>query len=84
MDQQSKKELPKKEFYDQLDEDNKVYEASNELHDMETRSSLTDHEHYLDVQPGNVAECQCGWGIYLDAEDEIREGKLYRNGTLII
>ena len=88
MDQRSsqaeRKELPKKEFYEKLDEESKEYEAVKELHDMDKRQSVTDHSHEFSVYPGNQAYCECGWGIYLDKDDTIKEGHLYRSGTLII
>jgi hypothetical protein len=84
MEQELKKELPKKEFYEKLDEESKDYEAEKELHDMDKRANLLDHVHEFTLQTGNRAYCNCGWGIYLDTKDEIRNGKLYRDGTLII
>ena len=74
----------KEEFYKQLDEEQAEYKAEKEVHDMGTRKSLTDHEHDFRLVSGNRGECNCGWGIYLDAKDTIREGKLYREDTLII
>lgn len=79
-----RKDLPQKEFYEKLDEESRDYEAEKELHDMDKRENLIDHSHEFTLQAGNTAYCNCGWGLYLDGEDEIREGHLYRNGTLII
>lgn len=78
------KELPKPEFYKHLDTEVKEYEANKEIHNMEEVPSKTDHPHDFKLVSGNRAECQCGWGIYLFADDEINEGKLFNKGTLII
>ena len=78
------KPVSKEEFFKQLDEEQAEYKAEKEIHDMEARKSLTDHEHDFRLLSGNRGECNCGWGIYLDAKDTIREGKLYREDTLII
>jgi hypothetical protein len=84
MEEKSKKELPKKEFYEKLDEESRDYEAVKEIIDMGQKKSVTEHLHRFNLQSGNKAECDCGWGFFLDNKDEIRDGKLYRDGTLII
>lgn len=76
-------ELDKNKFYESLDNDVKDYEAKKEVHDMANRPSKMDHEHSF-IQLGSVAQCNCGWGLVLDTRDSIKEGHLYREGTLIL
>lgn len=74
----------KEEFYSYLNRITKDHEAVKEIHNMDERPSLTDHKHSLTLEAGNSARCNCGWGIYLDNTDEIKDGHLFKNGTLII
>lgn len=82
---QVERKVPRqKEFYAKLDEESRTYNAEKEIIDMEKQKSVTDHQHYLRFVSGNRAECDCGWGIYLAGDDEIKDGHLYAKGTLIM
>ena len=78
------KPVSKQEFYKQLDEEQTDYKAEKELHNMGERPSVTEHDHLFTHGSGNTANCTCGWGVYLDLSDELRDGHLFRNGSLII
>ena len=74
----------KSEFYKQLDSDVKELDAVKETHNMDERRSLTDHEHKFTLRTGNNIQCVCGWGLFLDSEDKLKDGHLYRNGKKIV
>lgn len=72
------------DFYAHLEKEVKEHEASKEIHNMEQRKAVTDHDHFFRLVRGNEIQCSCGWGLILDANDEFREGHLYKDGTLIV
>jgi hypothetical protein len=74
----------KSEFYKDLDTQVKDLEAVKEIHNMDERRSLTDHEHKFTLRAGNNIQCICGWGLFLDAQDELKNGHLFRSGKKII
>jgi len=76
-------DVRKSKFYESLDDDVKRVDAAKELHDMDGRKSVTEHTHYF-TEKGREATCNCGWGLFLDPQDKIKEGHLYRNGKFII
>lgn len=81
----AEKEVPEKnDFYKELDNYVADYQADKKLHNMADRSSVTDHDHRFSLVPGNQAYCNCGWGLYLDDKDELRDGKIYRAGVLVV
>ena len=84
MAEKYEKVLGKSDFYSELDSYVKDYKADKELHNMGERRSVTDHEHKFTLVAGNKAECECGWGLFLDNKDEIRDGRLFRAGVLVM
>ena len=72
------------EFYKHLDTQVKDYDATKEVHDMDKRKSVTDHDHYFKQVAGNQVQCSCGWGFNVDVEDLLTDGHIYRSGKKII
>lgn len=71
------------EFSQHLDEQVKNYGAEKEVIDLSNAPTPTSHEHSFQDY-GSRAQCTCGWGLFLDPEDKIFEGHLYRNDQLVI
>lgn len=67
-----------------LDEESKDYVAEKEIHDMSSKMSVTDHDHYFTRTHAGEIVCKCGWGLFITREDEIRDGHLYKNNNLIV
>jgi len=84
MEAKSEKTLPQNEFYERLNEESREYGASKELHDMGSKKSVTDHDHYFEVASGNQAYCNCGFGLFLDMEDSVSKGRIFRHGKQVI
>ena len=76
--------VEKSKFYKHLDGEVKDYDAAKELHDMGNKKSVTDHDHFFTMVKGTEAQCNCGWGLYIDVEDSVREGHIFRHDKLII
>lgn len=52
-----------------------------ELKKMEEKSG---HVHYFEkIENTREAKCKCGFGVFLQVEDYIEEGHLYRNAQLV-
>lgn len=77
-------DVGKSKFYKHLDSEVKDYEANKEVHNMDSKKSVTDHDHFFTMVKGTEAQCSCGWGIFIDVEDDVREGHIYRHNKLII
>lgn len=42
------------------------------------------HTHYFEkVEGAKEAKCKCGFGLFLSAEDSVRDGHLYQNDKLV-
>ena len=76
--------VEKSKFYKQLDGEVKDYDANKELHNMDEKKAVTDHAHYFTMVKGTEVQCSCGWGLYIDVEDSVREGHIFRHDKLII
>lgn len=48
------------------------------------RPEPQEHKHYFEKIEGvREAKCKCGFGIFLSAEDGVKDGHLYQNGQLV-
>lgn len=77
-------DVGKSKFFKHLDSESKLYDAGKEVHDMDKRKSVTDHEHKFQLTTGHQVQCNCGWGLYIDINDEVKDGHIFRNAKKII
>lgn len=73
----------KSEFFAHLDEQVIELGAQKEVINLKESHSPTSHQHFFS-DLGSRAECPCGWGLFLDAQDKVVDGHLYRNSELVI
>ena len=52
--------------------------------ELRKRQEVAEHRHYFEkVEGAREGKCRCGFGLFLSAEDGIKDGHLYQNGQLI-
>lgn len=73
-DKRGLEELPKSD-------DEYWTEAEREL---KTMARPVEHIHFfVKLEGEREARCRCGFGIFLSAEDSVRDGHLYQNGVIV-
>lgn len=75
---------PRHEFYRHLDDSVKDYGAEKEVVNLSERTPVTEHDHFFKEIGGAQIQCVCGMGFYVDAQDQLKDGHLERDGQRVI
>ena len=61
--------------------DSKFWDGEVEVRDMKRNTS---HRHFFVREGPSEIRCECGFGLFIKEDDDIKDGHLYHSGVLVL